>query len=80
MSQAEHEGPSPPGTSALVEMLHCFKLKLKYHVAQKLLPPIRSRDYRPPSDPQVPALEGWRKDFWNAALALKAGNRIRFRS
>ncbi len=71
------EGASPPGASALVEMLRLLlKIKAeKYHVAPKLI--ATSGDLEAiarTSDPQVPALEGWRREvFGNAALALKAG-------
>lgn len=75
--QVKHEGPSPPGTSALVEMLRLLlKIKAdKYHVAQKLIATNADLEIiaRSP-DPQVPALEGWRREiFGNAALALKSG-------
>lgn len=73
----KHEGPSPPGTSALVEMLRLLlKIKAdKYHVAQKLIATNADLEIiaRSPN-PNVPALEGWRREvFGNAALALKTG-------
>lgn len=75
--QGKSEGASPPGTSALIEMLRLLlKIKAeKYHVAQKLIATNSDLEIiaRFP-DPQVPALEGWRREvFGNAALALKAG-------
>jgi ribonuclease D len=71
------EGSSPPGSSALVEMLRLLlKIKAeKYHVAQKLIATNADLEIiaRSP-DPQVPALEGWRREvFGTAALALKEG-------
>lgn len=71
------EGASPPGSSALVEMLRLLlKIKSeKYQVAQKLIATNADLEViaRSP-DPQVPALEGWRREiFGNAALALKEG-------
>jgi len=75
--QVKKEGASPPGASALMEMLRLLlKIKAeKYHVAQKLI--ATSADLETiarSSDPQVPALEGWRREvFGNAALALKTG-------
>ena len=68
---------SPPGASALLEMLKLLlKIKSdKYHVAAKLI--ATSGDLEEISrsqNPQVPALEGWRREvFGNAALALKEG-------
>jgi ribonuclease D len=75
--QVKKEGGSPPGSSALVEMLRLLlKIKSeKYHVAQKLLATNADLEIiaRSP-DPSVPALEGWRREiFGNAALALKTG-------
>jgi ribonuclease D len=75
--QLRFETPSPPGTSALVEMLRLL-LKIKaehHHVAQKLIATSMDLETIARSeDPQVPALEGWRREvFGNAALALKAG-------
>lgn len=75
--QVKKEGASPPGSSALVEMLRLLlKIKSeKYHVAQKLI--ATSADLEiiaRSSNPCVPALEGWRREvFGNAALALKTG-------
>ncbi|MBA3813696.1 MAG: ribonuclease D [Alphaproteobacteria bacterium] len=75
--QVRSEIASPPGTSALVEMLRLL-LKIqaeKYHVAQKLIATNADLDIiaRSPH-PDVPALEGWRREvFGNAALALKEG-------
>lgn len=75
--QTKKDEPSPPGASALVEMLKLLlKIKSdKYNVAAKLL--ATSADLETiarSSDPKVPALEGWRREvFGNAALALKAG-------
>ncbi len=68
---------SPPGASALLEMLKLLlKIKSeKYHVAPKLI--ATSGDLEiiaRSSNPQVPALEGWRREiFGNAALELKSG-------
>lgn len=75
--QPKREVASPPGSSALVEMLRLLlKIKAeKYHVAQKLIATNSDLETiaRSP-DPQVPALEGWRREvFGNAALALKEG-------
>lgn len=75
--QVRYETPSPPGTTALVEMLRLLlKIKAdKYDVAQKLIATNSDLETiaRSP-DPQVPALEGWRREvFGNAALALKEG-------
>jgi ribonuclease D len=75
--QVRKESASPPGTSALVEMLRLLlKIKAeKYHVAQKLIATNMDLEIiaRSP-EPQVPALEGWRREvFGNAALALKEG-------
>ena len=75
--QVKREGASPPGSSALAEMLRLLlKVKAeKYHVAPKLI--ATSADLETiarVADPHVPALEGWRREiFGNAALALKAG-------
>lgn len=71
------ERSSPPGTTALIEMLRLLlKIKAeKYHVAQKLIATNADLEIiaRSPN-PTVPALEGWRREiFGNAALALKAG-------
>jgi ribonuclease D len=75
--QVQKEGVSPPGTSALIEMLRLLlKIKAeKYHVAQKLIATNADLEtIARSSDPQVPALEGWRREvFGNAALALKTG-------
>ncbi|OJW51531.1 MAG: ribonuclease D [Alphaproteobacteria bacterium 41-28] len=75
--QVKKEGASPPGASALMEMLRLLlKIKAeKYHVAPKLIATSADLETiaRSP-DPQVPALEGWRREvFGNAALALKTG-------
>lgn len=75
--QVKKESSSPPGTSALIEMLRLLlKIKSeKYHVAQKLIATNSDLEIiaRSP-DPHVPALEGWRREvFGNSALALKAG-------
>lgn len=75
--QIKQDNASPPGTSALVEMLRLLlKIKAeKYHVAQKLIATNADLEIiaRSPN-PQVPALEGWRREvFGNAALALKEG-------
>ena len=75
--QVKKEGASPPGASALMEMLRLLlKIKSeKYHVAPKLIATSADLETiaRSP-DPQVPALEGWRREiFGNAALALKTG-------
>jgi ribonuclease D len=75
--QVKKEGASPPGASALLEMLKLLlKIKAdKYNVAAKLI--ATSMDLEiiaRSSDPNVPALEGWRREvFGNAALALKEG-------
>lgn len=75
--QIKKEGPSLPGASALVEMLRLLlKIKSeKYHVAQKLIATSTDLDIIARSaNPDVPALQGWRKEvFGDAALALKAG-------
>lgn len=75
--QATPESASPPGTTALVEMLRLLlKIKSeKYDVAQKLIATNADLEMiARSSDPQVPALEGWRREvFGNAALALKEG-------
>ncbi len=75
--QIKQEGASPPGSSALVEMLRLLlKIKAeKYHVAQKLIATsVDLEIIARSSDPDVPALTGWRREiFGNAALALKAG-------
>jgi ribonuclease D len=75
--QVRQENASPPGTSALVEMLRLLlKIKAeKYHVAQKLIASNADLEIiARVSDPCVPALEGWRREiFGNAALALKEG-------
>lgn len=75
--QVKKEYASPPGTTALVEMLRLLlKIKAeKYHVAQKLIATNTDLEIiARSSDPHVPALEGWRREiFGNAALALKAG-------
>jgi ribonuclease D len=75
--QVKREGGSPPGASALVEMLKLLlKIKSeKYHVAQKLLATTSDLEEIARSEnPQVPALEGWRHEiFGKAALALKSG-------
>lgn len=60
-----------------MEMLRLLlKIKSeKYHVAPKLIATSADLETiaRSP-DPQVPALEGWRREiFGNAALALKTG-------
>ncbi|HUX78852.1 MAG TPA: ribonuclease D [Alphaproteobacteria bacterium] len=75
--QVKKEGASPPGASALIEMLRLLlKIKSeKYSVAPKLIATSGDLETiaRSP-DPQVPALEGWRREvFGNAALALKTG-------
>ena len=75
--QVKKEGASPPGAAALVEMLKLLlKIKAeKYHVAPKLLATSADLEViaRSPN-PQVPALEGWRREiFGNAALSLKSG-------
>lgn len=75
--QIKREMESSPGSTALIEMLKLLlKIKSeKYHVAAKLI--ATSSDLETiarSSDPQVPALEGWRREiFGNAALALKSG-------
>lgn len=75
--QIKKEVASPPGSSALLEMLKLLlKIKAdKYNVAAKLI--ATSTDLEViarTSDPNVPALEGWRREiFGNAALALKEG-------
>lgn len=75
--QVKKESASPPGSSALLEMLKLLlKIKAdKYNVAAKLI--ATSTDLEViarTSDPTVPALEGWRREvFGNAALALKEG-------
>lgn len=75
--QVKKEGASPPGSSALLEMLKLLlKIKAdKYNVAAKLI--ATSTDLEViarTSEPNVPALEGWRREvFGNAALALKEG-------
>jgi ribonuclease D len=75
--QIKKEVASPPGSSALLEMLKLLlKIKAdKYNVAAKLI--ATSTDLEAiarTSDPNVPALEGWRREvFGNAALALKEG-------
>lgn len=75
--QLKKEVASPPGSSALLEMLKLLlKIKAdKYNVAAKLI--ATSADLEViarSSDPNVPALEGWRREvFGNAALALKEG-------
>lgn len=75
--QVKKEVASPPGSSALLEMLKLLlKIKAdKYNVAAKLI--ATSTDLEViarTSDPNVPALEGWRREvFGNAALALKEG-------
>lgn len=75
--QIKREGEAMPGASALLEMLKLLlKIKAeKYHVAPKLI--ATSADLEAiarSTDPQVPALQGWRREvFGNAALALKAG-------
>jgi len=75
--QVKYESPAPPGTSALVEMLRLLlKIKAdKYHVAQKLIATNADLEaIARSSHPNVPALEGWRRDiFGEAALALKTG-------
>jgi ribonuclease D len=68
---------SPPGSSALVEMLRLL-LKInseKYSVAPKLIATNADLEVIARSaNPNVPALEGWRREiFGNAALALKEG-------
>ncbi len=68
---------SPPGTSALIEMLRLL-LKLqsdKYQVAQKLIATSADiEEIARSSAPQVPALSGWRNDiFGKTAMALKQG-------
>ena len=77
--QVRKDVVSPPGTTALIEMLRLLlKIKAeKYQVAQKLIATqgdleIIARSLEP--EPIVPALEGWRREiFGNAALALKEG-------
>ncbi|MDI9636357.1 ribonuclease D [Kamptonema cortianum] len=75
--QIKKEVASPPGSLALLEMLKLLlKIKAdKYNVAAKLI--ATSTDLEAiarTSDPNVPALEGWRREvFGNAALALKEG-------
>lgn len=75
--QVKGGGASPPGSSALIEMLRLLlKIKSeKYHVAPKLIATNADLDIiARASDPHAPALEGWRREvFGNAALALKAG-------
>ena len=75
--QIKSERASPPGSSALVEMLRLLlKIKAeKYRVAQKLIATNADLEIiARTADPAVPALEGWRLEvFGNAALALKAG-------
>jgi ribonuclease D len=75
--QVKREGSAPPGTSALLEMLKLLlKIKAdKYNVAAKLIATAGDLEIiARSSDPNVPALEGWRREvFGNAALALKEG-------
>jgi ribonuclease D len=75
--QVKREGTSPPGASALAEMLRLLlKIKAeKYHVAQKLIATTSDlEEIARSSNPNIPALEGWRREiFGNAALALKEG-------
>lgn len=75
--QVEKRGVSPPGSTALVEMLRLLlKIKSeKYHVAQKLIATNDDLEViARSSDPHVPALEGWRREvFGKAALDLKSG-------
>lgn len=71
------EGDSPPGASALIEMLRLL-LKIKseqYDVAQKLIATTSDlEDIAKSSTPTTPALTGWRFEiFGKAALALKEG-------
>lgn len=73
----QHHKESPPGSSALLEMLRLLlKLKSdKYQVAQKLI--ATSADLEAiarSSQAAVPALEGWRNDvFGKSAICLKEG-------
>jgi ribonuclease D len=75
--QTKQESSSPPGTFSLTEMLRLL-LKIKaeeFNVAQKLIASLADLEIiaRSPN-PQVPALEGWRREiFGEAALALKEG-------
>lgn len=75
--QVQKGNSSPPGSSALIEMLRLLlKIKSeKYHVASKLIATNADLEaIARSSDPLVPALEGWRREiFGNAALALKGG-------
>ncbi|MBS0271665.1 MAG: ribonuclease D [Proteobacteria bacterium] len=75
--QVKREGNAVPGASALLEMLKLLlKIKAeKYHVAPKLIATSADLEVIARSvDPQVPALQGWRREvFGNSALALKAG-------
>lgn len=75
--QVKQEAASPPGTSSLIEMLRLLlKIKAeKYDVAQKLIASNADLEViARSSNPQVPALEGWRREvFGDAALALKEG-------
>ncbi len=71
------EGDSPPGASALIEMLRLLlKIKSeKYDVAQKLIATTSDlENIAKFSTPTTPALVGWRFEvFGKAALALKEG-------